>query len=223
MLAGEAVVAIWNGIAPEGRAEFYAWHLTEHIPERVGIPGFRRGRRYIAADAATQPEFFTLYEAETMQVLQGADYLARLNAPTPWTKAATAHFRDTSRVLASVRGSFGPGVGGFALTLRGNAAIGDAEAAVIDAVLRASRAPRVTGAHVATADAAASSMATAESKGRSDILAPPSWLLMVEATDSEALADLLTLPELHAAGLSGDIARGVYRLEHCRGRTAFAG
>lgn len=72
MLAGEAVVAIWNGIAPEGRAEFYEWHLHEHIPERVGIPGFKRGRRYIAADPATQPEFFTLYEAEILRGASGA-------------------------------------------------------------------------------------------------------------------------------------------------------
>ena len=48
MLAGEAVIATWNGITPEGRDEFYAWHIQEHIPERVGIPGFRRGRRYLA-------------------------------------------------------------------------------------------------------------------------------------------------------------------------------
>jgi hypothetical protein len=55
MLAGEGVIAIWNGIAP---AAFYDWHM----PQRVGIPGFRRGRRTIAADTATHPEFFTLYE-----------------------------------------------------------------------------------------------------------------------------------------------------------------
>jgi hypothetical protein len=73
MLAGEAVIATWNGIAPEGRDEFYAWHIQEHIPERVGIPGFRRGRRYVAVTPDTRPEFFTLYETDTMQVLQGVD------------------------------------------------------------------------------------------------------------------------------------------------------
>ena len=62
-LAGQAVVAIWNGIAPEGRTEFYEWHNREHMPERVGIPGFRRGRRYIAKYGT--PEFFTLYEADS--------------------------------------------------------------------------------------------------------------------------------------------------------------
>ncbi len=83
MLAGEGAVAIWNGITDAGRAEFYAWHLHEHMPERVGIPGFLRGRRYRAADTDTHPEFFTLYETQTFEVTQGSDYLNRLNAPTP--------------------------------------------------------------------------------------------------------------------------------------------
>ena len=50
-LLGQAVVAIWNDVAPEGREQFYEWHNHEHMPERVGIPGFLRGRRYHAADA----------------------------------------------------------------------------------------------------------------------------------------------------------------------------
>ena len=126
MLAGEAVIATWNGITPEGRDEFYAWHIQEHIPERVGIPGFRRGRRYVAVTPDTRPEFFTLYETDTMQVLQGVDYANRLNAPTPWTKAATAHFRDTARALARVLASEGPGMGGFLLTVRFDIEPGDA-------------------------------------------------------------------------------------------------
>lgn len=47
-LLGKAVVAIWNDILPEGRDNFIEWHNREHIPERVSIPGFLRGRRYIA-------------------------------------------------------------------------------------------------------------------------------------------------------------------------------
>ena len=93
-LAGQAVVAIWNGIAPEGRTEFYEWHNREHMPERVGIPGFRRGRRYIAKYGT--PEFFTLYEADSAEVLVGQDYLNRLNNPTPWTqRVPPTFFRDT--------------------------------------------------------------------------------------------------------------------------------
>src|SRR4051812_1997418 len=134
MLSGEAVVAIWNDITPAGREDFYAWHLHEHMPERAEIPGFRRGRRYIASDPATAPEFFTLYEADTMAVLQGPDYLAHLNAPTPWTKRATAGFRNTSRAIARVLHSEGPGPGGAAMTLRFDAA--RESAAALTALIR---------------------------------------------------------------------------------------
>ena len=64
-------------MAEEGWAFNYMWHLTEHMPERVGIPGFNRGRRFRAADSATHPALFTLYECDTMQVLQGQDYTNR--------------------------------------------------------------------------------------------------------------------------------------------------
>ena len=111
-LAGEGAICIWNDILPEHRADFYAWHNEEHMPERVGIPGFKRGRRYIAVDGATRPEFFTLYETELYEVLVGQDYTNRLNAPTPRTKATTASFRNTSRALTRVHASQGFGIGG---------------------------------------------------------------------------------------------------------------
>lgn len=221
MLAGEAVVAIWNGITPEGRDEFYAWHLHEHMAERVGIPGFRRGRRYVALDAATQPEFFTLYEADSLQVLQGQDYLNRLNAPSSWTRRATKAFRDTSRGLARVVESRGVGVGGVLLTLRLDAPP-EAEDAVASLVRDAARHPRVTGAHLCIADAEASGTSTNESKGRSDITAPPSWIVLVEATDAGALADAVPDAALAAAGARGAVRRGLYRLEFQRTKTAWA-
>jgi hypothetical protein len=221
MLAGEAVVAIWNGIAPEGRAAFYDWHLHEHMPERVGIPGFLRGRRYVAIDPATHPEFFTLYETATMQVLQGSDYANRLNAPTVQTKSTTVHFRHTSRALAHVLESSGPGIGGVMLTVRFAAEV-PATQALADLVRAAGRRARITGAHLCRADADASGVSTAESKGRTDIQPPPGWVALLEATDVEALLGLLAGPELTAAGAQGDVQWGLYRLEHVRTKTAFA-
>ncbi len=46
-LLGAGVVLVWNDITEQGREQFYDWHDKEHIPERLAIPGFRRGRRYI--------------------------------------------------------------------------------------------------------------------------------------------------------------------------------
>jgi hypothetical protein len=212
MLAGEAVVAIWNGIAPEGRDEFYAWHLAEHIPERVGIPGFCRGRRLIASDGDTAPEFFTLYEAATMQVLRGPDYAGRLNAPTPWTRRATAHFRDTSRSIARVLDSRGDGVGGAMLTLRF-----DADPAAMPALAallaQACRQPRITGVHLCRTDEDASAERSAESRDRSDLRLPPRCFALVEATDPAALRDVLPDAALLSAR-AVDVQRGRYRLEY---------
>ena len=221
MLAGEAVVAIWNGIAPEARDAFYEWHINEHMPERVGIPGFRRGRRYIAMDAATRPEFFTLYEADTMQVLQGSDYANRLNAPTAGTRAVTAQFRETFRALSRVVLSHGPGIGGTILTVRFDS---DAQhlAAIRKLVDAAAQEARVTGVHLCQGDTDASAVRSSETRDRTDIQAPPNFFIMVEATDAEALAPVLTGRMLSEAGVRGQCERGVYRLEYTRTKTAVA-
>ena len=115
-LAGKGAVAIWHDIAPEGRDAFYAWHGREHMPERAGIPGFLRGRRYVSVRGA--PEFFNLYETVSRFTVTGNDYLARLNAPTPWTVATVPHFRNVARSLCEVAASFGDGQGGLVATLR---------------------------------------------------------------------------------------------------------
>ncbi len=221
MLAGEAVVAIWNGIAPEARAGFYDWHMNEHMPERVGIPGFRRGRRFVALDPDTHPEFFTLYEADTMEVLKGADYANRLNDPTPGTRANVARFRNTQRALARVLASCGPGLGGAMLTLRFDADPGAVDG--LAAVLReARRAPRIAGAHLCRADDAASSVRTTETRDREDVEVPPRWFLLVEATDAEALTGPVPDAALAAAGARKPFQRGLYRLEYVRTKTGFA-
>lgn len=223
MLAGEGAVAIWNGIAEEGRAEFYAWHLHEHMPERLGIPGFLRGRRYRAADRETQPEFFTLYETLTFEVTQGVDYLNRLNAPTPWTKSATSHFRTTSRALTRVLASFGPGPGGALMSLRFDVPESEAAAeteALKQLLLKLASMPEITGAHLLKADEVASGTKTNESKDRKDIETPARWAILVEACSARALKPALTM--LRRRPVLKTALAGRYLHEHTRLKTAFA-
>ena len=57
----------------------------------------------------TAPEYFTLYEADSMQVLHGSDYANRLNNPTPATKFMMTRGRgETLRAMARVCFSHGP-------------------------------------------------------------------------------------------------------------------
>ena len=222
MLAGEGAVAIWNDIAEAGRTEFYAWHLHEHMPERVGITGFVRGRRYRAADSATQPEFFTLYETTSFQVIQGSDYLSRLNEPSEWTRATTAHFQSTTRSLTRVVASHGVGSGGALQTLRFDIADEAVQALVpqiASALEAAARLPRITGAHLLAADAGVSGKSTAESKDRKDILAPARWVVLLEGCDVDAFGAVLAA--LHEFTELRNAAKGYYLHEYTRLKTAW--
>ena len=202
-LAGEGIVAIWNGITPEGRAEFFEWHTREHMPERVGIPGFRRGRRYLALEG--QPEFFTLYETATTSVLTGADYLARLNAPTPWTRKATAAFTDTSRSLCRVALTLGPGEGGLMMVWR----FDTPQSPELETSLRSIvEKPGICGVHYGIADKAGSAIQTEEKKGRPQA-GMPGYTVMVEGGAER------TALEAACRGLrfAGPVERGLYQLQ----------
>lgn len=227
-LAGEAFVAIWHDIAPEGLEIFYDWHHREHMPERLGIPGFRRGRRYIRI-AGDGQEFFNLYEVDAFEVLVGQDYLGRLNAPTAWTKAAVQHFRSVTRGLCRVAASQGVGQGGVVAALRISAAAGrDGDLrrhllreAIPDLVERTG----VLAAHLGFTDEAGSKIETAEKKVRSNPTDIPPWVLLVEGISAERLArataETLAPERLQARGAAAPPIHGVYRLESTRLKTAW--
>src|SRR5215510_8735104 len=115
-LLGGGAVIVWNDIAAEGRARFYEWHDKEHIPERLAIPGFQRGRRFSCVGHS--PEWLTLYEADSLDVLVSQAYLARLNAPTQATIETLRYFANTSRAVCRVVHSLGRSTGGHILVLR---------------------------------------------------------------------------------------------------------
>jgi hypothetical protein len=220
-LAGTGAIAIWNDITRDGRDDFYAWHVHEHIPERVAVPGFLRGSRYRAAAADTSPEFFTLYEIRDPGIATSAPYLARLNAPTDWTRRATAHFRNTSRALTRVVRSEGAGTGGALATARfpetdeGQAAL---RAAMAGTALLAdiARLPRVAAAHLCATDSAASAARTAESRERSDIVAAPIGALMIEACDAAAAAAAMEVALRKLKIVGAGAVSGTYVLEYAR-------
>ena len=229
-LAGEGAVAIWHDIVPEGREEFYAWHGSEHMPERVGIPGFLRGRRYAAIRADL--EFFNLYEALSPQVVSGTDYQTRLNNPTPWTVAAVKHFRNVARSICRVGATFGAGHGGLCATWRYDVADDRAEAhrrAMVERVLpELAGRPGVAGVHLLIANAAASAVETAERRARGgEANRIPRWIVILEGWGDEAPFDALCRGALSDAvlaqhGAAGAAAFGLYRHQITRTKTPWS-
>jgi hypothetical protein len=224
-LLGEGAVAIWHDIAPEGRDEFYAWHGEEHMPERIAIPGFLRGRRYAAIRGDL--EFFNLYETQDMGVATGPDYLVRLNNPTPWTLAAVKHFRNVARSLCRVAASAGHGQGGLIATWRYDVPDDRAEShakAMAEKILPTLAARRlVAGAHFLIADEEASAVDTAERKARPEKNRIPAWIVLLEGWGDIETFDALCGEALSARVLkelgAGPADYGLYRLQTTRGKT----
>ena len=218
-LLGKAAVAIWHDPAPEARAEYYEWHNREHMAERVGIRGFLRGRRYAAIDG--KPEFFTLYEAESLDVLTGPDYTARLNNPTPLTRRVAPLIRNNVRSLCRVELSLGAGQGGLVMTWRYDAAPGraDEQRRLLDRLLPplAGR-PGITGVHLCLGDQDASAVQTEEKKSRPQKALTPNWVILVEGAGDRAMLEEacgeMRIDALLAAGALEPIERGLYQLQY---------
>jgi hypothetical protein len=115
-LLGSAAMLLSFDIEADAIEEHDRWHTQEHLPERLSIPGFRRGTRWIATGHG--PRYMVLYEVESLATLASDAYLARLNNPTPWTTRMMPHYRGMNRGLCAVLGSFGFGQGGTAALLR---------------------------------------------------------------------------------------------------------
>lgn len=228
-LAGEGAVAIWHDLAPEGRETFYAWHGEEHMPERVGIPGFLRGRRYVAIRPGI--EFFNLYEAASPQTLMATDYLHRLNNPTPWTRSAVSHFRNVSRSICKVAATFGRGCGGLVATWRydvPDAVTTGHRRTMVQRILPALAGEEgVSGVHLLVADMEASAIKTEEHKGRPEANRIPRWILVVEGWGDEEPFEALCRQSLGnnmlmADGRSHPAETGLYRLQNTRLKTDWA-
>lgn len=224
-LSGLGIVAIWHDLLPEAKDDFYAWHHREHMPERVGIPGFRRGRRYIALRGA--PEYFNVYEADSAEVLTGQDYLLRLNAPTPWTQRVVPAFRNVARSICRVVFTQGTGCGGVMLTLRFAADPAHRDALVT--ALRETVLPPlvqrkgIAGIHVGLADEAASNIETAERKARANVTLVPSCVVMIEGISADAVEVIAQSLAEALRGLGAtDLDAATYRLEFTRLKTPWA-
>ena len=219
-LLGKGVAAIWHNVAKEFQADYNHWHCYEHVPERVGIPGFLRGRRYVAIEGA--PEFFHFYETTSLDTLTSKAYLDRLNNPSEWTRRVGPNIKDNNRTLSTVVASRGIGGGAAILTGRLQATPGrDAELSgwLADEILPGLIGqPGIVAAHLLQGDQASSATQTEEKamRDRPDDVAD--WVLFVEAIEAEPLDPMWRGGALSETSLmehgAAMAALGTYRLHY---------
>jgi hypothetical protein len=217
-LLGDAAIAMWADFVPEIVPELGDWHTHEHMPERLGIPGFLRGSRWSGGGAGAS--HFIMYELASLEVFASKAYLQRLNNPTPWSRKMTPHHRNMVRSPCLVVGSAGAGVGAALLTVRLSPQPGQADRlrdGLVREVLPAlARRPGLAAAHLLVNQPQVMPPKTEEQRMRGgDAMAD--WVLLVHGYDAEAVAHL-SRGELGAAALAERGAApgasvGVYRLD----------
>jgi hypothetical protein len=215
----KGILCAWFDITPERCEDWRQWHSGEHMPERLSLAGFKRGRRFIACDGA--PHFFVLYEVESTAVLGSEAYLERLNNPTAWTLASSSAFSNNCRATFRLVWSRGTGVGGFLLAIR-FASISNRQwddpcnRCLLDNVQAV---PGVCGVNLAYADDATTDIKTVESSQRSDSEVGLAAILLVEASSEDILRrlsnSLLSSSALTAPGMKNRIQASMHQLEFC--------
>ena len=112
----DGILAIWHDVDDAIGDDYERWYFTEHLPERLAVPGFVAGRRYEAL--AGEPRFLTYYEGEEPGVFRSPAYLARLGDPTPLTTRVLRHFRNTNRTVCRRVEAWGETRGAWAVVAR---------------------------------------------------------------------------------------------------------
>ena len=195
------VLAIWHDLEDSYSDLYERWLVTEHIPERLALPGFLEAHRYESVMGS--PRFFIAYTVASPEALASPEYLARLASPTPQTREVMAGFRNMVRTACSVAyRSPRRGLGACAAT-----AYADEQAEIDAAGLE--RDPRVVGVQVWKAAQGAAGATSSEAKLRRGGDRRIETALVVDVQRED---DGVELEDALRAALGQDAHVGTYRL-----------
>jgi hypothetical protein len=96
--------------SPIFEEEFNAWYDTEHVPERLAVPGFETALRYVCTSGSRG--YLAVYDTVDAGVFDTEEYLrVSFDRSSPWTKRVTSR----ARIYRSAGAQIYPG---DALTVR---------------------------------------------------------------------------------------------------------
>lgn len=192
----EGALAIWHDVADPHAGEISEWYNREHHFERLAVAGFLEVRRYRLIEGSGRG-FFCLYRTASPDVLGSAAYHARLNDPTPWTRAAMPHFRNTSRTvcrLALVQGDADGGALGT-LAVAAQTGLEDMRDALREAIAETLQMAGVLRCRWLVAHAATPPGAFAEAALRTTPDQPIAWALLIDANQPRQALQALQCAE----------------------------
>ncbi len=185
-----AFLALWNGIADAVlQPEYEAWHTFEHVPERVGLPGFIEARRYRAwdVDAAGAPLYFTCYWLDDLAALDSPAYRDVFAAPTPWSARMRGQLRGFFRQPCRLAGSYGTSSASQLCTLRLRGEPTTMEAALSDRLAALVATASIVSAQWGAAAASAFEVPIASTGADTGADSAGAVVLMLQGIDRSAL------------------------------------
>src|SRR4051812_27731717 len=211
-MRGAGFLAIWSDVEPAALTDYRHWLTREHTTERVTTKGFLAVRVF-RAERSDLNRFFILYDVEAPEVLDGPAYLARLNAPTPWSQRIMPQLGNFVRGGGVVTARAGRGEGSTVVAMR---------------MERLPQAPRrlaediaaldgIAAVQIGATDLARTSVPTIE-KGMRRQEGVFAGLLLIEALDEKSLRDALRKAAEMAPDVVGDagdpeIYQGIFALD----------
>ena len=206
------LMAFWATIDEDSLNRFREWHNCEHMPERVSIPGFQAGRRYI--DCGDPATYLMTYQTRDTAVLGSQPYLDALNAPSEWTRESLPHFNNPVRNIYTRLAAYGETnyvSAPYVYALRFNA---DAEE-LAEAAASLAGNEQLGQVALYRVDEAISGIQTSERKIYGGGPGEQRWLLLVEATlagatDSSALTGRLA----SLAADWQDVFQGLFAIDY---------
>ena len=214
-MIGDATLGIWMDVDAGGLDDFNAWYRRQHLPERLSVPGFLRGRRYEGKGAGLR--YFTLYETVDAGVLSSEPYLERLNAPTDWTRRALPLVRRMVRNAYRRVAAMGPDAkvaGLITVRIQPHSGRGPyVRASLLHDALGALSTLGCVATAVYESETAASSVVTEERKiVGGDVSAAPPFLALCELADRAKPDAIAAHWHTWATRLAADVTVDTYRL-----------
>jgi hypothetical protein len=213
-MRGAGFLAIWSDVEQKALTDYRHWLTREHTTERVTTKGFLAVRVF-RADRADIARFFILYELQAPDVLDGPAYLARLNAPTPWSQRIMPQLGNFVRGGGVMTARAGRGEGSIiaALRLEHLPQAPQAPQALADALVALDG---IAAVQVGATDQARTQVATVE-KGMRRQEGFFAGLLIIEALDEASLRSALraaaeSAPQAVPVG-EVEIYRGMFALD----------
>lgn len=211
-MRGDGFLAIWSDVERSNLTDYRHWLTREHTTERVTTDGFL-GNRVFHAIRADIERFFILYELQAPEILDAPAYLARLNAPSPWSQRIMPQLGNFVRGGGVVTARAGRGEGSTIVALRLERLPGNPQRLADDIAAL----DGIAAVQIGATDIARTSVPTVEKGMRKDegVFA---GLLLIEALDEPSLRAAVRRAAELAPDVVGDVGdpeiyQGIFALD----------